>query len=76
MNYEKATHSLAEQIDDKESVSLIRKAMDALPEAQKMAVQLRDIEGLDYSQIEEKNYPRLLTVCTDDQIRCCPSWCS
>ncbi|MCG5644859.1 sigma-70 family RNA polymerase sigma factor [Flavobacteriaceae bacterium LSUCC0859] len=53
VNYEKATHSLAEQIEDKESVSLIRKAMDTLPEAQKMAVQLRDIEGLDYSQIEE-----------------------
>ena len=53
VNYEKATDSLGDQMDNQDSIDWLKKAMEQLPEAQKLVVQLRDIEGLEYDQIEQ-----------------------
>ena len=51
-NYEKPTDSLSESIEHRNSFSIVEKAMELLPEKQKLVVQLRDIEGLSYEEIE------------------------
>lgn len=53
VNYDKATDHLSTEIENRNSVSFIEKAMDGLPENQKLAIQLRDIEGLEFAQIQE-----------------------
>jgi RNA polymerase sigma-70 factor (ECF subfamily) len=52
VNYEKATDSLSQDLEQKDSFSIVEKAMETLPEAQRLLVQLRDIEGLSYAEIE------------------------
>lgn len=52
VNYEKATDSLSQDLEQKDSFSIVEKAMETLPEAQRLLVQLRDIEGLSYTEIE------------------------
>ena len=52
VNYEKPTDSLSESIKYRNSLSIVEKAMELLPEKQKLVVQLRDIEGLSYEEIE------------------------
>ena len=52
VNYEKPTESLSESIEHRNSLSIVEKAMELLPEKQKLVVQLRDIEGLSYEEIE------------------------
>lgn len=52
VNYEKATDSLSQDLEQKDSYSIVEKAMETLPEAQRLLVQLRDIEGLSYTEIE------------------------
>lgn len=52
VNYEKPTDSLSESIEHRNSFSIVEKAMELLPEKQKLVVQLRDIEGLSYEEIE------------------------
>ena len=52
VNYEKATDSLSQALEQKDSFSIVEKAMETLPEAQRLLVQLRDIEGLSYTEIE------------------------
>jgi RNA polymerase sigma factor (sigma-70 family) len=49
VNYEKPTDSLSESIEHRNSFSIVEKAMELLP---KLVVQLRDIEGLSYEEIE------------------------
>ena len=53
VNYEKVTDSLADEIDNRDSLFWLGKAMETLPETQKMVVQLRDVEGMEYEQIEK-----------------------
>ncbi len=52
VNYEKANDSLSQDLEQKDSLSIVEKAMETLPEAQRLLVQLRDIEGLSYTEIE------------------------
>jgi RNA polymerase sigma factor (sigma-70 family) len=52
VNYEKATDSLSQALEQKDSFSIVEKAMKTLPETQRLLVQLRDIEGLSYTEIE------------------------
>ena len=52
VNYEKPTDSLSESIEHRNSFSIVEKAMELLPEKQKLVGQLRDIEGLSYEEIE------------------------
>ena len=52
VNYEKATDSLSQDLEQKDSFSIVEKAMETLPETQRLLVQLRDIEGLSYTEIE------------------------
>ncbi|MFT6722108.1 MAG: RNA polymerase sigma factor (sigma-70 family) [Flavobacteriaceae bacterium] len=53
VNYEKVSDSLADEIDNRDSLFWLEKAMEMLPETQKMVVQLRDVEGMEYEQIEK-----------------------
>ena len=52
VNYEKATDSLSQALEHKDSFSIVEKAMQGLPEVQRLLIQLRDIEGLSYTEIE------------------------
>ncbi len=46
--------SPAEQIENLESVEIINKIVDKLPESYKQVIQLREIEGFSYEEIAEK----------------------
>ncbi|TYB77201.1 RNA polymerase sigma factor [Bizionia myxarmorum] len=50
-NYEDHNSSLQHEVEVNDSLDWIGKIMEALPEQQKMVVQLRDIEQYDYSEI-------------------------
>lgn len=50
-NYEDHNISLQHEVEVNDSLDWIGKIMEALPEQQKMVVQLRDIEQYDYSEI-------------------------
>lgn len=52
VNYEKATDSLSQALEHKDSLSIVEKAMQELPEVQRLLIQLRDIESLSYTGIE------------------------
>ena len=52
VNYEKATDSLSQDLEQKDSFSIVEKAMQGLPEVQRLLIQLRDIESLSYAEIE------------------------
>ena len=52
VNYEKATDSLSQDLEHKDSFSIVEKAMQGLPEVQRLLIQLRDIESLSYAEIE------------------------
>jgi RNA polymerase sigma factor (sigma-70 family) len=56
VNYEKATDNLSQDLEQKDSFSIVEKAMETLPEAQRLLLQLRDIEGLSYTEIEAVVY--------------------
>lgn len=51
-NY-KNQENLERRVEANEGVSMVFKIMDTLPEKQKMVMQLRDIEQLDFSEISE-----------------------
>ena len=50
-NYQEKGSELQTQIEAKDSVSLVEKIMEELPEQQKMVLQLRDVEEYDYDEI-------------------------
>ncbi len=50
-NYKDESSSLQENIEFKDSASIIKKLMDDLPEKQRIIVQLRDIENYEYHEI-------------------------
>src|SRR5210317_1753642 len=52
VNYEKANDSLSQALEHKDSLSIVEKAMQGLQEVQRLLIQLRDIEGLSYTEIE------------------------
>ncbi len=45
--------SIEKEVEVKDSVKFIRQLMDKLPEQQKMIMQLRDIEGCEFEEIEQ-----------------------
>lgn len=52
-NYGEAGSGLQTQVEAKDSVDWVQKIMEALPEQQKMVLQLRDVEEYDYDEIGE-----------------------
>jgi len=50
-NYKDESSSLQEEVEYRDSASIIEKMMDTLPEKQKMVIQLRDIENYEYAEI-------------------------
>ncbi len=52
-NYTDDHTSLQKQVEAKDSVDWVSKIMEALPEQQKIIVQLRDIEAYDFAEIAE-----------------------
>ena len=52
-NYEDHNVSLQNQVELNDSVNWVSKIMDALPEQQKMIVQLRDIEEYEFKEIAQ-----------------------
>lgn len=50
-NYTDTNASLQTQVEVQDSVSWVEKIMESLPENQKMALQLRDIEQYDFDEI-------------------------
>jgi RNA polymerase sigma factor (sigma-70 family) len=52
VNYEKATDHLSQALEYKDSFSIVEKAIQGLPEVQRLLIQLRDIESLSYAEIE------------------------
>ena len=52
-NYEDHNVSLQNQVELSDSVNWVSKIMDALPEQQKMIVQLRDIEEYEFKEIAQ-----------------------
>lgn len=52
VNYEKVTDHLSQALEYKDSFSIVEKAMQGLPELQRLLIQLRDIESLSYAEIE------------------------
>ncbi len=50
-NYEDGNASLQQQLEANDSISWIQSIMAALPEQQKMVMQLRDIEGYKFEEI-------------------------
>lgn len=52
VNYERATDHLSQALEYKDSFSIVEKAMQGLPEVQRLLIQLRDIESLSYAEIE------------------------
>lgn len=52
-NYSEADPGLQRRIEDRDTMRFIEKAMQDLPEQQKLIVQLRDIEQCEYEEIAE-----------------------
>ena len=52
-NYADENSSLQKQIEANDSVSLVQKIMEALPERQKLVLQLRDVEEYDFEEIAD-----------------------
>ena len=52
-NFKETNTSLQEKIEINDSVQRIHKLIIALPKQQRMVIQLRDIEGYEYKEIEE-----------------------
>jgi RNA polymerase sigma-70 factor (ECF subfamily) len=52
-NYRDEKTSLQKQLEAEDSVEWVGKIMEALPEQQKMVLQLRDVEEYDYKEISE-----------------------
>ena len=52
-NYKDERPSLQKQVEAKDSVDLVGKILDTLPEQQRMIIQLRDIEEYDNAEIAE-----------------------
>ena len=52
----------AKELEKKERLTLIKKAIDSLPSDQKMVVTLRDIQGLSYDEISSATGLKLGTV--------------
>lgn len=50
-NYADGAQSLQKEIEIKDSVSWVQKIMEDLPEQQKLAIQLRDVEQYDFEEI-------------------------
>tara|TARA_R110002049_G_scaffold242128_4_gene415944 strand:+ start:1636 stop:2145 length:510 start_codon:yes stop_codon:yes gene_type:complete len=50
-NYTDTNASLQKQVEAQDSVSWVEKIMESLPENQKMAMQLRDVEQYDFDEI-------------------------
>ena len=50
-NYKDESQSLQNNIEYRDSASIIKKMMDDLPEKQRMIIQLRDIENYEYHEI-------------------------
>ena len=57
------TSSVEDAIENDERIDSIRKAMDALPEKQRVAMQLRDFEGRSYKEIAD------IMEITEDQVK-------
>lgn len=54
INYEAETHtSLQQQIESKDAFQQVQKAINKLPEQQRMVLQLRDIEQFEFEEIEK-----------------------
>lgn len=53
VQHDKAATSLDKQIDNRDSVAQVFSIMETLPEQQKMAVQLRDVEQYDFETIAQ-----------------------
>jgi RNA polymerase sigma-70 factor (ECF subfamily) len=56
------SQSPAKELEKKERLTLIKKAIDSLPPDQKMVVTLRDIQGLPYDEISSATGLKLGTV--------------
>lgn len=56
------SQSPAKELEKKERLTLIKKAIDSLPPDQKMVVTLRDIQGLSYDEISSATGLKLGTV--------------
>ncbi|MBC2839460.1 RNA polymerase sigma factor [Robiginitalea sp. SC105] len=53
-NYaDKGASSLQKQVEARDSVSLVERIMDDLPEQQRLILQLRDVESYEYEEIEK-----------------------
>lgn len=52
-NYTEKNSALEKQIEAQDDVSFLKKLMNDLPEQQRTIIQLRDIEGMEYDEIEE-----------------------
>lgn len=52
-NYTDNDSSLQDKLEATDSVSWVQKIMEALPEQQKMVLQLRDVEEYEYDEISE-----------------------
>ncbi|WP_452220442.1 RNA polymerase sigma factor [Lacinutrix salivirga] len=52
-NYQDKSVSLQKQLELNDSVNWVAKIIEALPEQQKMVIQLRDIEQYDYDEISK-----------------------
>lgn len=52
-NYKERTTSLDKSIETKDSLAIVYKLIDKLPEQQKMIIQLRDIEAYDFDEISK-----------------------
>ena len=53
-NYKEKGTSLDKQVDLNDSVSLVHKLIENLPEQQKLIIQLRDIEEFEFDEIAEQ----------------------
>lgn len=51
-NYTKTTNLTIQNIENQENISLIENYINQLPETQKIVIQLRDIEGYEFEEIE------------------------
>jgi RNA polymerase sigma-70 factor (ECF subfamily) len=58
-----SSSSVESTIEHEERISTIRQAMEQLPEKQRVAMQLRDFEGLSYKEISN------IMEITEDQVK-------
>ncbi len=52
-NYAENSSGLQQNIEDKNSLEWIEKIIESLPDQQKIIIQLRDVEQLDFEEIEQ-----------------------